>query len=45
MTSKFPSFLKTANLTPVFKKGSKNKKENFRPVSILPVENFRKSNE
>ena len=26
-----------ANKTPIFKKGSKNKKENFRPVSILPV--------
>ena len=26
-----------ANTTPIFKKGSKNKKENFRPVSILPV--------
>ena len=36
-TSKFPSFLKMANITTIFKKGSKNKKENFRPVSILPV--------
>ena len=36
-TSKFPSFLKIANITPIFKKGSKNKKKNFRPVSILPV--------
>ena len=26
-----------ANTTPIFKKGSKNKKENFRPISILPV--------
>ena len=25
------------NITPIFKKGSKNKRENFRPVSILPV--------
>ena len=25
------------NVTSIFKKGSKNKKENFRPVSILPV--------
>ena len=25
------------NVTPIFNKGSKNKKENFRPVSILPV--------
>ena len=36
-TSKLPSFLKMANITPIFEKGSKNKKENFRPVSILPV--------
>ena len=35
--SKFPSFLKMANVTLIFKKGSKNKKGNFRPVSILPV--------
>ena len=35
--SKFPSFLKIANTTPIFKKGSKNKNKNFRPVSILPV--------
>ena len=26
-----------ANITPIFKRGSKNKKENFRPVSILSV--------
>ena len=36
-TSKFPSFLKMSNVTAIFKKGSKNKKENFRPVSILPT--------
>ena len=34
---KFPSFLKTANVTPVLKKGTKNKKKIFRPASILPV--------
>ena len=34
-TSKFPCFLNMANITPIFKKGSKNKKESFRPVSIL----------
>ena len=28
---------KQANITPVFKKGSKNQKENYRPVSILPI--------
>ena len=33
----FPSVLKQANITPVFKKGCKSSKENYRPVSILPV--------
>jgi len=34
----FPDFLKLADITPVYKKkGSKNDKGNFRPVSILPV--------
>ena len=32
----FPDFLKTANVTPVFKKGSRTDKKNYRPVSILP---------
>ena len=36
-TPKFPSFLKMANVTLIFKKGSKSKMENYRPVSILPV--------
>ena len=30
----FPTSLKLANITPV--KGSKNSKENYRPLSILP---------
>ena len=34
-TSKFPSFLKIANVTPILKKGSQNKKENVRPVSLF----------
>ena len=34
---KFPSILKRANVTPVFKKGYRGSKENYRPVSILPV--------
>ena len=33
----FPSVLKHANNTPVFKKGYKSSKENYRSVSILPV--------
>ena len=33
----FPSVLKLANITLVFKKGHKGSKENYRPVSILPV--------
>ena len=34
--SNFPSVLKNASITPVFKKGDRNSKENYRPVSILP---------
>ena len=33
----FPSVLKHADITPVFKKGYRGSKENYRPVSILPV--------
>ena len=33
----FPSILKLANIAPVFKKGFKGSKDNYRPVSILPV--------
>ena len=32
----FPTSLKLANVIPVYKKGSKNSKENYMPVSILP---------
>ena len=32
----FPTSLELANITPVYKKGSKNSKENYRPVIILP---------
>ena len=35
-TGKLPSCLKQADITPVFKKGSRNSKDNYRPVSILP---------
>ena len=31
----FPSFLKLANMIPVFKKYYKNSKDNYRPISIL----------
>ena len=33
--SEFPSILKLANTAPVFKKGDRNSKENYRTVSIL----------
>ena len=32
----FPSCLKEADVTPIHKKDKKDKKENYRPVSILP---------
>ena len=35
--STFPSILKNTNITPVFKRGYRGSKENYRPVSILPV--------
>ena len=35
--SEFPSNLKLANITPVFKKGDRNFKENYRPISILSI--------
>ena len=35
--STFPSILKNANITPVFKNRYRSSKENYRPVSILPV--------
>ena len=36
-SSKFPKSFKFANVTPVFKQGSRNQKDNYRPVSILPI--------
>ena len=33
----FPSILKNANITPVFKKGCRGSKENYHQVSIFPV--------
>ena len=35
--SEFPSVLKQANITPVFTKGERERKNNYRPVSILSV--------
>ena len=35
-SSTFPAALKLTHITPAFKNGSKNSKENYRPISILP---------
>ena len=35
-SSQFPEVLKQASVYPVFKKGAKTDKENYRPVSVLP---------
>ena len=34
-SSQFPEVLKQASVYPVFKKGAKTDKENYRPVSVL----------
>ena len=36
-TSSFPKLCKVAKLKPLYKKGSKNDPQNYRPISILPV--------
>ena len=35
--SQYPSNFKFANITPAFKQGCRNLKDNYRPISILPV--------
>ena len=35
INGKFPDTLKRADVTPIFKKGNDNEKENYRPVSML----------
>ena len=36
-TREFPSNLKNAGITPVFEKNNPLSKENYRPVSVLPI--------
>ena len=36
-SSKFADFFKSADISAAFKQGSRNKKENYRPISILPL--------
>ena len=36
-SDKFPAILKNGDITAVFKKGFKWSKENYRPVTILPI--------
>ena len=36
-SGKFPAILKNGDITSVFKKGFKRSKENYQPVSILPI--------
>ena len=43
-SSKFADFFKSVDIADAFKQGSRNKKENFRPISIVPAisKNFEK---
>ena len=33
----FPNILKTADVTPVYKKGNRLEPENYRPISVTPT--------
>ena len=35
--TRFPNKLKLAKVTPVFKKGSRQDKDNYRPISVLSI--------
>ena len=35
-SSTFPSIIKLADITPVYKKDSRYEKSNYRPISVLP---------
>ena len=35
--AKFPNCLKLASITPIFKKNARTSKNNYRPVTVLPV--------
>ena len=37
MTGKFPSQLKSAKVSPIYKSGAKSDPANYRPISILPI--------
>ena len=37
VSGEFPNKWKTAKIVPIFKKGQRSDKENYRPVSLLPV--------
>ena len=36
-SGQFPTFLKRANIVPVFKSGDRNLAKNYRPISLLPL--------
>ena len=39
-TGEYPSILKVANVTPIFKKGDRDNINNYRPISGLPILNI-----